>query len=309
MSSADEFLTAPVPDVVPPTATQIEQFYRLTPVPTEGDGRIERALPRCHPVVEDERLLPLEPVIDNLQKDAPPPAGITVAPGGIGVVSVGLLENLAKSRALLTYLALLFVGAFLALRLRSLVRSLLSLIPVLIAVGAVTLLALALHVTLSPLTAVSGPLVVAVCTEFTSLILLQVRRGAPTALAPRNAMTVTASRTGRAFMVSGMTAFAGIAVVATSTMPMLRDFGIVMALNVAVALLSALIVLPPVLVWAEETGGWVSRGLLKPVPAPIEFSTDSGGPVGHPTSKGDAADNRRSDEQVPAHADPMNPMA
>jgi hydrophobe/amphiphile efflux-3 (HAE3) family protein len=310
VSSADEFLTAPGADVVPPTATQIAEFYRLTP------ESLQKAMvgPNRHSL--DVILLSrtndfsrLEPVIDNLQKDAPPPAGITVAPGGIGVVSVGLLENLAKSRALLTYLALLFVGAFLALRLRSLVRSLLSLIPVLIAVGAVTLLALALHVTLSPLTAVSGPLVVAVCTEFTSLILLRFVEERRRGLAPRDAMTVTASRTGRAFMVSGMTAFAGIAVVATSSMPMLRDFGIVMALNVAVALLSALIVLPPVLVWAEETGGWVSRGLLKPVPTPIEFSTDPGGPIGHPPRRADATDNEDSDEEIPARTDSLSPIA
>ena len=84
-------------------------------------------------------------------------------------------------------------------------------------------------------------------------------------------MTVTASRTGRAFLVSALTVVAGIVVVATSPMPMLRDFGIVMALNVTVALLSALVVLPPVLVWAEESHGWISRGLLRAAPDPIEF--------------------------------------
>jgi hypothetical protein len=59
-------------------------------------------------------------------------------------------------------------------------------------------------------------------------------------------------------------------------MPMLRDFGIVMALNVSVALLSALVVLPPVLVWAEESRGWVSKGLLRPTPPPFEY--DGGDP-------------------------------
>ena len=58
-----------------------------------------------------------------------------MAPGGIAVVGVGLVQNLEKTRVLLTYLALIFVGAFLALRLRSLIRSLLSLVPVLVAVG------------------------------------------------------------------------------------------------------------------------------------------------------------------------------
>lgn len=274
ISSADGFLTVPGADVVPPTASEIEEFYRLAPkalqkvmVASNGGALNVILLSRTNDFNA------LEPIIENLKTDAPPPPGISLAPGGIGVVGVGLLENLAKSRALLTYLALVFVGVFLALRLRSIIRSLLSLIPVLIAVGGVTLFAIALHVTLSPLTAVSGPLVVAVCTEFTSLILLRFVEERNRGRAPREAMTVTASRTGRAFMVSAMTAAAGIVVVASSSMPMLRDFGIVMALNVTVALLSALIVLPPVLVWAEETRGWVSHGLIRPVPAPIEFDS------------------------------------
>ena len=31
----------------------------------------------------------------------------------------------------------------------------------------------------------------------------------------------------------------------------------------------ALMVLPPLLVWTEETGGWASRGLRRPIPEPI----------------------------------------
>jgi uncharacterized protein len=41
----------------------------------------------------------------------------------------------------------------------------------------------------------------------------------------------------------------------------LQDFGMVVAMNVTVALLSALVVLPPLLVWAEERG-WVTHGML-----------------------------------------------
>ena len=108
----------------------------------------------------------------------------------------------------------------------------------------------------------AGPLVVAVCTEFTSLILLRFVEERARGLEPRAAMDVTARRTGRAFMVSGMTAIAGVAVLGTSSFPLLRDFGIIVALNVTVALVSALVVLPPILVWADERG-WVSRSLIR----------------------------------------------
>ena len=280
ISSSDDFLTVPGADVVPPTAAQIKEFYALSPEALKKElvRRDGRALNIIF-LSRTNNFAALEPMIQNLDRDSPPPSGITALPGGIGVVGVGLLQNLARSRALLTYLAILFVGLFLAVRLRSVIRSLLSLVPVLVAVGAVTLLAVGLDVKLSPLTAVSGPLVVAVCTEFTSLILLRFVEERRRGLSAREAMTVTASRTGRAFMVSAMTAVAGIAVIATSPMPMLRDFGIIMALNVVVALLSALIVLPPILVWAEETGGWVSRGLQRPIPEPIASAGEATAPL------------------------------
>ena len=191
------------------------------------------------------------------------PAGISATPSGLAVVGVGLLVNLESNRVLLTYLAILFVGLFLAVRLRSLVRSLLSLVPVLIAVGAASLVAYVLHLKLSPLTAVGGPLVVAVCTEFTSLILLRFVEERGKGHPPKEAVDRTASRTGRAFIVSGLTAISGVAVIATSSMPLLRDFGIVVGMNVAVALLSALVFLPPMLVWADSDGrNWVSRHLV-----------------------------------------------
>ncbi|MEZ5144641.1 MAG: MMPL family transporter [Acidimicrobiales bacterium] len=211
-----------------------------------------------------ESRLPVVREIDSSTKAGgatPAPDGVEATPSGLAVVGVGLLENLNANRVALTYLSILFVGLFLAVRLRSVVRSLLSLVPVLIAVGAASLVAWALGLKLSPMTAVGGPLVVAACTEFTSLILLRFleerRRGLP----PRPAVDVAASRTGRAFIVSGLTAISGVAVIATSSLPLLRDFGIIVGMNVAVALFTALTVLPPLLVWADDHG-WVSRHMI-----------------------------------------------
>lgn len=191
------------------------------------------------------------------------PPGLSLTPSGLAVVGVGLLENLEANRVLLTYLAISFVALYLAIRLRSVVRSLLSLIPVLIAVGLSSLVAFTFDLKLSPLTAVGGPIVVAICTEFTSLILLRFVEERGRGFAPREAMDHTASRTGRAFIVSALTAVSGVAVIATSSMPLLRNFGIIVGMNVLVALLSALLFLPPMLVWAESNGrNWISRHLI-----------------------------------------------
>ena len=135
--------------------------------------------------------------------------------------------------------------------------------PVLIAVGTASLVAFAFDLKLSPMTAVGGPLVIAACTEFTSLILLRFVEERQRGLEPQEAIDVAGARTGRAFIVSAMTAIAGVAVLSFSSLPLLRDFGRIVAMNVTVALLSALAFLPPMLVWAERRG-WVTRGLLKP---------------------------------------------
>ena len=201
-------------------------------------------------------------VVREIRSTVHPPAGVSATPSGLAVVGVGLLDNLEANRVLLTYLAILFVFLFLSVRLRSVIRSLLSLVPVLIAVGTASLVAYAFSLKLSPITAVGGPLVVAACTEFTSLILLRFVEERRRGLTPEESVEVAASRTGRAFIVSALTAIAGVAVIATSSLPLLRDFGIIVAMNVAVALLSALVVLPPMLVWADRRN-WVSRGLVK----------------------------------------------
>jgi hypothetical protein len=253
--------------IVPPTGEEVRAFYDVAPDDIKAftanvDEHALNLIFRTGPKSLEERAV----VVNEIRDTVNPPPGVRATPSGLAVVGVGLLENLEANRVLLTYLAILFVFLFLSVRLRSIVRALLSLVPVLIAVGAASLVAWAFSLKLSPMTAVGGPLVVAACTEFTSLILLRFveerQRGVP----PKEAIEVVASRTGRAFIVSALTAISGVAVIATSSLPLLRDFGIVVAMNVAVALLSALVFLPPMLVWADERN-WVSRGLVKPMSA------------------------------------------
>lgn len=221
--------------------------------------------------------------------DANPPEGTTAAPSGLAVVGIGLLDNIEANRATLTYLAIVFVGLFLMVRLRSIIRSLLSLVPVLIATGLASLVAFGAGLELSPMTAVGGPLVVAICTEFTSLILLRFVEERQRGFGPQQAADVAAARTGRAFIVSALTGIVGVGVIATSSLPLLRDFGLIVALNVVVALLSALVILPPMLVWADQEGReWVSHRLV----SEEDLEKTRGG---------------RSLEDVPEGGDPQGP--
>jgi len=267
---------------VTPTGEEVQAANEVAPVDVQkssvsGNGSALNLVFRTGPSELQRRAA----VVREIRGTVQPPEGVSATPSGLAVVGVGLLDNLEANRVLLTYLAILFVFLFLTVRLRSVIRSLLSLVPVLIAVGTASLVAYAFSLKLSPITAVGGPLVVAACTEFTSLILLRFVEERRRGLTPEEAVEVAASRTGRAFIVSALTAIAGVAVIATSSLPLLRDFGIIVAMNVAVALLSALVFLPPMLVWADRRN-WVSRGLVsreilerttppprpEPVPAP-----------------------------------------
>ena len=275
-----------VPDtiVLPPTGADVRRAWEVAPADIQrstvsADASALNLIFRTGPGSLEERAVYTGAIRDQLEEgpasaDASgesidvaaggtvvPPEGVRATPSGLAVVGVGLLENLEANRILLIYLSAGFVFLFLVVRLRSVVRALLSMVPVFIAVGAASLVAWVFGLRLSPMTAVGGPLVIAACTEFTSLILLRFIEERQRGLGPREAVEATAERTGRAFIVSALTAIAGVAVIAFSTLPLLRDFGIVVAMNVAVALLSALVVLPPMLVWAEERG-WVTRGLL-----------------------------------------------
>jgi predicted RND superfamily exporter protein len=252
-----------------PRGEDVKNAYEVAPDDVKAstvaeDGKAFNILFRTGPGSLEARA----PVVRGIRENTHPPEGIRATPSGLAVVGVGLLDNLEANRIELTYLAMLFVFLFLAVRLRSVIRSLLSLVPVLIAVGISSLVAWAFSIELSPMTAVGGPLVIAACTEFTSLILLRYVEERRRGYEPREAVDVAASRTGRAFVVSALTAIAGVAVLSFSSLPLLRDFGRIVALNVAIALLSALVVLPPMLVWADKRN-WVSRGLIGKKPEPF----------------------------------------
>jgi predicted RND superfamily exporter protein len=191
-------------------------------------------------------------VAEGLRQDLRPPEGISATPSGLAVVGVALLDNLTSNRLLLTYLALGGVFAWLVLRFLSLSKAALLMGPVLLAVGLSATVVKVSGITVSPLTTVSSPLVIAICGEFAALIMFRHVEERRRGLSPREAIDVAAARTGRAFFASSLTTVGGFAVLLFSPLPLLRDFGVIVAITIAIALISAIVALPPILVWADE---------------------------------------------------------
>lgn len=289
---------------VAPTAESVQDAWEIAPDAIKAstvarDGKAINLIYMTRPVPLDR----LAGVVDDIREKPDAPAGTRLTPSGLAVVGVGLLQNLEANLVQLTWLAVGLVFAFLVIRLRSLTRGLLSMAPVLVASGAATLAIWALGISLSPMTAIGGPLVVATCTEFTSLILLRYIEERRRGLEPRAAMDVTAARTGRAFIVSAMTAVAGVAVISFSSLPLLRNFGIFIALKVTIALLAALIVLPPLIIWADKRG-WVSKGMLDHHVEPYLEVADHKAGVGAPTLVGAGVADAPAAPAAPAAPDP-----
>lgn len=247
---------------LPPTGLDMLQAYEVAPAALQGllvadSGNSTQVLFQVGPSSLDERAV----VLDNVQlaiadpgDGARLPANASATTGGLAVVGVGLLENITANRAQLTIVALILVGAFVTLRYRDLARGALTMIPVLLAVGTATVLVRVLGITLSPLTTVGGPLVVATCAEFAVLLVARYAEERARGLDPERSTHVAAQRTGRAFFTSALTTLGGFAVLMFSTLPLLRDFGIVVTINIGVALLSALVVVPPLVKEADRRG-------------------------------------------------------
>jgi predicted RND superfamily exporter protein len=123
-----------------------------------------------------------------------------------------------------------------------------------------------LHIPLNPMSVTLGALVVAIATEFSVLISARYREERRTGSPPVVAIERAYVSTGAAVVASGLTAIAGFAVLITSDIAMLRQFGISTVVDLGVALLGVLLVLPAALLWAEEHGAFALRD-LDPRPA------------------------------------------
>jgi predicted RND superfamily exporter protein len=176
---------------------------------------------------------------------------VTVTPSGLAVIGIELVKGMEDNRRTLTLAALGFVALWLLVRGRLRPRALLPIVPVALAVGVATFVMWALGFTLTPLTTVAAPLVIAVATEFTVLLEARYREERAKGATPAEACAAL-PRIGRAFVASGLTLVGGFAVMAASPMTLLRDFGIVVAIDVVVALISALVVMPPLLRWSDR---------------------------------------------------------
>jgi predicted RND superfamily exporter protein len=211
--------------------------------------------------------------IDPPGTENDPPAGVSAEVVGLPVLAADANSALSSNRYLLTLAGLVAVALALLAIYRSIRRALVPLIPIVLATGWAALGLAIAGVPLNPMSATLGALVIAIATEFSVLLSARYEEERAPGVPVGEALRRAYSRTGMAVLASGITAIAGFAALTATDIRMLRDFGLVTVLDLGVALLGVLLVLPAALIWAEAGFApfgslFARRARVRPAPDP-----------------------------------------
>jgi hydrophobe/amphiphile efflux-3 (HAE3) family protein len=258
---------------VPPYFSQAV-IARAAPEGPPDTANIAFGIPVMPLDEQQELIADVRDQIDPPGAGAAPPSGVEAQVAGLPVLAAEANDDLSSSRYWLTAVGLLAVAAVLLAVYRSARRALVPLIPIVLATGWSALVLWAIGIPLNPMSATLGVLVIAIATEFSVILTARFGEERAAGRSVGEALRSTYSRTGAAVLASGLTAIAGFAALIVTEIRMLRDFGIVTVVDLGVALLGVMIVLPATLVWAEggfepfpRIAAWARRRLGAPSPA------------------------------------------
>jgi hydrophobe/amphiphile efflux-3 (HAE3) family protein len=227
--------------------------------PTAGTAVIPFGI-KVMPFDEQKQLIDsIRAEIDPAGTENDPPEGVTAEVVGLPVLAADANSALESNRYLLTFAGLFAVALALMVIYRSVRRALVPLLPIVLASGWSALGLAIVGVPLNPMSATLGALVIAIATEFSVLLASRYEEERAPELPAGEALRRAYSRTGMAVLASGITAIAGFAVLIATDIRMLRDFGIVTVIDLGVALLGVLLVLPAALVYVETRLGVARR--------------------------------------------------
>lgn len=213
-------------------------------------------------------------LINRMQKvldDTPP--GIHAHVAGLQALSAAGVDGLQDERPWLLLLsALIIFGLLFAVR-RDARRALVPLAPALFAAGVTAVIVDGAGVELSPLSAGLDPLVLAVGVEFGLLLEARFREERLAGLAPAAAARRATELLSTPLLVSAGTVALGFLVLSVSRLPVLQQFGLVAALELALSVVAAIVLVPALAVALER------RVPGSPARAPVRGPRHASGPA------------------------------
>jgi hypothetical protein len=193
-------------------------------------------------------------LITAIRAEAATPAGVTIVPTGTMNLAASVVSSMTGNRLEIAVAGFVAVFVGLLVIYRSWRRALAPVFPIVLVTGWSSGVMWLMGMELNPLTAVMSALIVGVGTEFAVLLLERFWEELGRGAAPRDAMAQAVTRIGRAVAASGLTVTAGFAALMASSFPVLREFGAVTVIDVLLALVATIVVVPPLALWLVRRG-------------------------------------------------------
>lgn len=179
-------------------------------------------------------------------------SGLTTQVTGKAVIDAEMLTALTAGRLEMTLLGIGLVFLGLLFIYRDIVKALIPVFPISLIVGWSGAAMYLLGIDYTPLTATMGALIIGIGTEFTILLMERYYEEKAYGVSKQAAMITTVSKIGKPILASALTTIGGFSSLIFSDFTILREFGIVTLLNITFCLISAFIVLPPLIVMLDR---------------------------------------------------------
>lgn len=174
------------------------------------------------------------------------PPGLSVKVTGTLEMFTNLMDEIQKSKSLMTILGFAFILAFLLVVYRR-IHAVSPLIPIVAIVGWNGAIMYISGLEYTPLTAVLGSMTIGVASEYTILIMERCDEELAKGLPLHQALQVSVQKIGTAITVSGMTTVFGFAALMLSQFNIVANFGITTVVTVGFSLLGAILIMPAVI--------------------------------------------------------------
>jgi hydrophobe/amphiphile efflux-3 (HAE3) family protein len=189
-----------------------------------------------------------------------PPVSIKATVTGNADLFTSLINNLSKSKEMMTYTG--FVLIFLVLLIiyrRPTAAS--PIIPIVLVVGWNAVAMITLGINYTPLTATLGSMTIGVAAEYTILVMERYLEEREITDDPVEAIRMSVRRIGSAITVSGLATFFGFSALILSSFNIISNFGLSTIVAVGFSLLSAILIMPAVIPIVDHAATWVKARL------------------------------------------------
>ncbi|MGA9142012.1 MAG: hydrophobe/amphiphile efflux-3 (HAE3) family transporter [Methanocella sp.] len=214
----------------------------------------------------EQQMSMLRRVQDDLQF-LRPPAGIEADLSGELRVSMTTLGSLTGDRLSMTLGSglLVLIGLLIVFK-GDWVRAVVPVTAVVIVTGLSCIVMILLHMKYTPLSVTLGALTIGIGIDFSILHMERYYEEKAKGHAPKDAMRIATAKIGNAIFSSASTVIAGFGALVMSDFSILSNFGIVTIIDFILALCSAFVIMPPLLVTLDTWWSKV-RGEVKASPA------------------------------------------